>query len=146
MNFEDLQFVRLTEPGLFRTTVPKELVEQIPDIEFDIENFYTIADIVVRNPLAFIYILIDKDHHVQGLLWYNIDPIELHVNVYCYSVAKEYQRPFGAAQKGVIKFIKTQKFGPNVMGKIQAITTRPKIYERYGWKRSNRTIMEISHE
>lgn len=134
MKFEDLQFIRVTEPSVFKL-IDRSLFEQIKDDPFNIDRIYELAPILVKNPNMMIYGLAEN-FKVRGVLWANIDVLTDTVKVFVLSVEKEYQ--FDDAIAKTVEFIKT--WGDM---KIEFVTTRPKAFEKAGMKRSKKIIMEV---
>lgn len=145
--FSDLKFARLntpgTEPGiidmLFRQ-IPRELFEQIKDIEFNIDLLYQVPSRFISGANTRFYILVDEDNKIKGVLWAFVNILTEAIDVHILSVYKEYQ--FSDALDETLKFVKSW-FGENETLKIKCITTRPQAYERAGWKTTKRVGMEI---
>lgn len=145
--FSDLTFVRLNNPGtspgaidmLFRQ-IPRELFEQIKDVEFNIDLLYQTPSRFISGANTRFYVLIDEDKKIKGILWAYVNILTEAIDVYVLSIDREYQ--FGDALKVTLEFIRSW-FGKNETLKIMCITTRPQAYERAGWKTTKRVGMEI---
>lgn len=139
MKFEDLEFVRLDKPGLLRF-VPRKLFEQVKDRTFDIDKIYSLESSFISNPAVRLYALVDENSKTKGILWAHINVLTETIQVNLFSIEKEYQ--FDNALEKTLEFIKSW-MGKDEKLKIECITTRPKAYQRAGWKVSKRTILEI---
>lgn len=145
--FSDLKFVRLNNPGtssgaidmLFRQ-IPRELFEQIKDIEFNIDLLYQTPSRFIGGANTRFYILVDEDNIIKGVLWAFVNVLTEAIDVHILSIDREYQ--FGDALKVTLEFIRSW-MGKNETLKIKCITTRPQAYERAGWKTTKKVGMEI---
>ncbi len=142
--FSDLKFVRIMGSSkiidmLFRQ-IPKELFEQIKDIEFNIDLLYQCPAKFIGGINTRFYMLIDEDDKIKGILWAFINILMEAVQVQVLSIDKEYQD--GDALDATLKFIKSW-LGKDENLKIQCITKRPNVYRRAGWKDSKSVILEI---
>ncbi len=147
MEFEDLKFVSINNPGtspeildmVFRR-IPRELFEQVKDIEFNIELLYKTPSSFIGNLNTKFYVLTDDEDKIKGILWAYINVLTEKIQVNILSIDKEYQ--FGDAIEKTLEFIKSwQGKGENL--KIQIITTRPHACRKNGWKNSKHALMEI---
>jgi len=139
MKFEDLQFVRLDKPGLMRF-VPRRLFEQVKGHTFNIDKIYEYADAFLVNPSNRIYALVDNKSKTRGILWAYVNLLTETIQVSILSIDKEFQ--FDNALEKTLEFIKSW-MGEDKKLKIECITARPGAYEKAGWKRSKRIILEI---
>ena len=80
---------------------------------------------------------------VKGILWAEMNPLDNRLNVHTFSVDKKYQKPNSHALKIALDFLRTIQKKYNLESKIEILTTRPRAYERAGWKRSDKTLMEV---
>ncbi len=140
MKFEDLKFVRLSQPSHFGL-IPRKLFEQVKGAEFKIEKLYQFGPLLLRSPLTFLYVLVDDESVIKGVLWSEINPFTEKLNVHVLSIDKDYQG--NGALDGALRFLDTIKT-ENALTKLQMTTTRPKVYEgKQTWKRSEQIILEI---
>ena len=146
--FSDLKFVRINNPGtspdivdmVFRR-IPKELFEQIKDIEFNINLLYQAPSKFISGANTRFYVLVDEEDKIRGVLWAFVNVLAESIQVQILSVDKEYQ--FGDALKTTLEFIKSW-MGENEKLKIQCVTTRPHAYQKNGWTKSKQVLLEIS--
>lgn len=147
MKFEDLKFVQINSPGtslemidmIFRR-IPKELFEQVKDIEFNIDLLYQAPSRFISNLSTRFYVLTDDEDVIKGILWAYINLLTESIDVHILSIDKEYQ--FGNAIEKTLKFIKNWQ-GENENLKIQIMTSRPHAYEKAGFVKSKQILMEI---
>lgn len=142
--FSDLRFVRIAgSPEIidmvFRK-IPRELFEQIKDVEFNIDLLYQFPSKFISGANTRFYVLVDEDDKIKGILWAFINILTETIQVHILSIGKEYQ--FSDALKVTLEFVKSW-MGKNEELKIQCITTRPHAYQKNGWKKSRQVLMEI---
>ena len=147
-----LTFFRMTEPNFMRC-IPRYLFEQVKDLDdAAIERIYqyssSIMTIVVPengqlvrkpNDLVWIAALYDKGHVIKGFLWLDFEIIEQYIFVQLLTVDKEYQ--FSDILKQSMDYIQGLPIPDVYKSRIEWATTRPKAFERIGWKRSERVLM-----
>lgn len=143
-DFNDLKFVRITGTPeiidmVFRR-IPKELFEQVKDIEFNIDLLYKAPSRFIGNVNTRFYVLTDDEDVINGILWTYINLLTESIDVHILSIDKEYQ--FSDAIEKTLEFIKSWQ-GKNERLKIQIITARPHAYERAGFVKSERILLEI---
>jgi len=80
---------------------------------------------------------------IKGFVWLEFDVIEQRVFVQACAVDKEYQ---GEVIQRIVDYIKSLDLPEEMKNNIQFTTTRPKAYEKVGWKRSKRVLMELQNE
>lgn len=144
MNFEDLKFVQITgSPEIvdmvFRR-IPKELFEQVKDIEFNIDLLYKVPSRFISNVNTRFYVLTDDEDKIKGILWAYINLLTESIDVHILSIDKEFQ--FNNAIEKTLEFIKSWQ-GKDEKLKIQIITSRPHAYEKAGFVKSERVLLEI---
>ncbi len=148
--FSDLKFVRITgEPDivdmLFRQ-IPRELFEQVKDIEFDIDLLYQYPSKFIGGINMMFYVLVDDDDKIKGVLWFSVNILMQTVQVQILSIDKEYQRESmvddSDALKETVKYIRKWMNG-NSDYKIIGITTRPYACQKNGWRLSKHVLLEI---
>lgn len=143
-DFNNLKFVRITgSPEIidmvFRR-IPRELFEQVKDVEFNIDLLYEVPSRFINNVNTRFYVLTDDGDVIKGILWAYINLLTEKIQVNILSIDKEYQ--FNDALEKTLEFVRSWQ-GENENLKIECITTRPHSYEKNGWKQSKRKIMEI---
>jgi DNA modification methylase len=147
-----LEFVRIKDPQVFKL-IPRYLFEQIKDREYDIEQIYKFGPILILSRFNCLYLLVNEENLIKGILFATFDPLAEIILVYVLSVDKEYQRNGILPQtRDFLKNIKEndpdfkimlKELGFDLKDKIIWQTTRPKSYEKkIGAKRSKYTIME----
>lgn len=150
MKFSDLKFVRLTEPEQF-SLIPRYLFEQVKGFDFKIERLYQFGPILLASPLTFLYALADKESSlIKGILWAEVNPLDNQLKVHAFSIDREYQQNMDGEFKHdstalnlALDFIRKLQKENNVDNKIEIVTLRPHAYERVGWKKSKKVLMEI---
>ena len=143
-DFEDLKFVRITGTPeiidmVFRR-IPRELFEQVKDVEFNIDLLYKAPSRFIGNVNTRFYVLTDEADVIKGILWAYINILTEKIQVNIFSVDKEYQ--FGNALEKTLEFVRSWQ-GKDESLKIEIITTEPSTYEKLGWKSSEQVILEI---
>ncbi|KKM00702.1 hypothetical protein LCGC14_1801790 [marine sediment metagenome] len=148
MKFEDLTFIRLTQPDQFRL-IPPELFEQVKeDPDVIVENLYKFGPEQLNSQLTFLYIMVDPEDKTKGVLWAGVNEFTNILEVSILSVDKEYQD--GKSPKIVLEFLQKLQKILN-LSKIRFMTTRGKnytdkykrVYKEIGLKESNILILEI---
>jgi hypothetical protein len=140
---EDLKFIRIFDP----TLVPKTLIEQIKNRQHTVQDFYDYnndkcfifdGESARINPLNHLYVLVDENNKIKGVLWCTLDGQQCTVELF--SIEKEYWNKGNAL-----------KFVSDTMGNIakelgikniRLFTTNPGSYEKIGFKRSKHIMME----
>lgn len=145
VDFDKLQFMRVFTP----MHVPKDLIEQIKDKDFDVEAWYKHQEqicTVVRNgsvqlnPMSLLYVISDEKYKVVGMLWCEIDPLGQDLVVQTFSMDKRYWRRGKAVALLANKAKQIAK--ECKLTSIFWITSYPKHSEWYGFKRSRNVLME----
>lgn len=147
LDFNDLKFVSINNPGtspeiidmVFRR-IPKELFEQVKDIEFNIDLLYKVPSRFISNANTKFYVLTDDEDKIKGVLWAYINILTEKIQVNILSIDKEYQ--FSSALEKTLEFIRSWQ-GEDENLTIQIMTTRPHAYEKVGFKESELIIMEV---
>lgn len=145
--FDDLHFVSINNPGtsseiidmVFRR-IPKELFEQVKDVEFNIDLLYKAPSRFINNVNTRFYVLIDSEDKIKGVLWAYLNLLTESIDVHILSIDKEYQ--IGNAIEKTLEFIRSWQ-GKDENLKIRIISTRPRPYERAGFVKSERILLEI---
>ena len=139
---DDLEFVRTFD---FRH-IPRELFEQIEEMDpAMIDRLYTFGGQFSASPLTLLYVLVDVDYKIKGVLWANIDIIEGMFFIRLLSLNKEYQSLDGQFLSKIKDFLFNLETGPALKKKIQFLTSKPKAYEKAGCQRSKQILMEIDN-
>lgn len=157
-NISDLKFLRLIIAEAFNA-IPRALFESIKDIDSEtIERIYAnSADIMtvpvvdqqgvmvgrIQSQSVWVAVMLDIAKVVKGFVWMEFDVIEQRVFVQACAVDPEYQ---GETIEKVVDYIKTLNLPEEMKNNIQFTTTRPKAFEKVGWKRSKRVLMEHENE
>ena len=140
-----LKWIRVFSP----VHIPKYLVEQVRDREYDVNDFYKYheancliqkKDGQILNPFNHLYVLADQENIVQGYLWFGIDPLSKDVLINTFSVDKAYWNQ-GKAVKKVSEHVK-ELLKKLKLKKVFWLTNYPKHSERYGFKRAKSVLME----
>lgn len=149
-DLDELRWVRVLSP----VHIPKYLVEQIKDRDFTVEDFYKFQEInclidddkggKTINPFHHLYVLVDEENIVKGLLWFVVDSLTKCIFIHNYSVDKEYWhggKAFERLSNHMKEILKKLKFK-----KIYLLNSYPKLCERYGFKRNRQVLMEYQLE
>lgn len=139
-DFNNLKFIRITgSPEIvdmvFRR-IPRELFEQVKDVEFNIDLLYKVPSRFISNVNTRFYVLTDDEDVIKGILWAYINILTGKIQVNILSIDKEYQ--FSDALEKTLEFVKSWNEGL----KIQIVTTEPHLYEKAGFAKSKQIIME----
>ncbi len=93
VDFEKLRFIRVFTP----MHVPKGLIEQVRDREYEVEDWYRYQEIICMrdtangkqlNPLSMLYVIADEDNKVVGMLWCEVDALGKTLIVQTFSMDK----------------------------------------------------------
>ena len=151
-DFADLKFVRVIDPRVF-SYIPAKLFEQVKGYDFSPEQLAKYGASVMTTPGTYLFVLVDERHVMHGVLWTRIDFVDQTLDVFLLSVQKAYQGD--SVLPAVLKFLrelqaqerpKLAKVGVELKKKIRWSTTRPKAYEKVGFKRSKLVMMETIEE
>ena len=145
---EDLKFHRL----FFPREIPTHLIEQVKGRTFTPEEFYTHMEeiqayefqegILQDDPSSLLYVLSDPNKEIVGYLWMYRSTFDQSLFVNTFSVDKKYWGRGEAIAKAVDLLSElTKKFQ---CSKTLWMTTNPKYYEKFGFKRSKNVAMEYS--
>ncbi len=144
-DFDKLKFVQINGASpdvidmIFRR-IPKELFEQVKDIEFNIDLLYKAPSRFINNVNTRFYVLTDDEDVIRGILWFYINLLTEKVQVNILSIDKEFQHN-GAIGK-TVEFIRGLQ-GKDENLKIEIMTTRTKAYEKAGFQQSKQILMEL---
>jgi hypothetical protein len=146
VDFDSLRFIRVFTP----IHVPKELIEQVRDREYEVDDWYKYQEIIcVRqtdsgpqlNPLSLLYVIADEGNKVVGMFWAEIDTLSKTLVVQTFSMDKNYWckgKAVNLLSKKAKEILKECKLDRAVWH-----TNYPKHSERYGFKRSRSVLMEF---
>ena len=121
--------------------VPRRLLEQVKGLEWNIDRVYALSENICSNPTNLIYVLYDEEKIIHGVLWARINILDENLYVSILSVDEEYQGVNGAPIDAAYALLNMVRNDANLK-KIIWSTTRPKAYEKHGFKRSKKIIME----
>ena len=134
-DFNELQFIRITNTEMF-WMIPRKLFDDIKDKNYDIELLYKMAGQYL-SPTSFMFLIIDSESQIKGFLWFYLNLLNKKAQVNILTVDPEYQGS-KAIQK-TAEFIKSLDKDLT----IEIMTSRPKAFEKAGFKKSETLIMEI---
>jgi len=87
-DLNDLKFVRTFD---FRH-IPRYLFEQVEETDSAmIDRIYRFGSDFAVSPLTLLYVLVDVDYRIKGVLWAEIDLIDAIIFIRLLSIDKEYQ-------------------------------------------------------
>jgi len=145
IDFDSLKFVRIFTP----MHIPKYLIEQIKDRNYEVDKWYEYQETIcmrqtpegpIINPLSMLYVIADSDNKVVGMLWCDVEILSKSLVVQIFSMDKDYWYKGKAVKLGADKAKEiARECG---FKKIIWLTSYPKHYERYGFKKSRITCME----
>lgn len=147
--FDKLKFIRIFDPN----HVPKYLIEQIKDRDYDVEKFYRYheynclihgSDGPRLNPSHMLYLISNDQHIPCGVLWCTVSLLSNDLVIQTFSMDKDYWGQ-GKAVKLLEKKCKEIKEICE-LNNIYWVTKYPKHSEKYGFKRSKSVLMEYTGE
>lgn len=160
-SLKDLTFTRVINPLLF-AAIPQYLFEQTKEVDAEMiqvikENAASImmipilneeGQVVFNKPKENVWVVVasDKSLEIKGFLWASINIIEKCIFIQGCALDKDYQSGNGAAIKMGIDFLQSLPFPDEIKANIRMATTRPKAYEKQGFKRSKKILMEFDNE
>jgi hypothetical protein len=140
-NHDDIKLIPIKDAIL----VPRYLLEQVKDLTFEVDNFYSDYDALYsRSPYSLLYLVADRSRELPiiGVLWVTIEPLARCMHGNLVSLNREYQG------NGVFRDVVL----PTVfdiakkckLRKIYWHTTRTKAYKRMNpeFKESAQVLME----
>jgi hypothetical protein len=136
-----LKWVEITPEYI--TYVPRYLLEQLPDNDWDLNRVYELIPRLVNNPFNRMGLFLEKDSTVKGFMWATINPLSERLHVHILTVDEKYHGKgvIGEAT-GILNKIKKQTH----MKKIVFQTSVPEKFERWGFEKSNQVLMEeVTH-
>jgi hypothetical protein len=143
--FENISFVPIRDALL----VPRDLLEQIKDLPFDIEDFYKFFGFYAESPLNFFWIVMDRENTTEpriGIMWASVDPIPQSLSVHIVSLRKVYQGT-GLFKEKIAPFFTDMKKKMKLKRGFW-ITSRPKAFSRMSpsFKATKLTVMEFDEK
>jgi len=122
--------------------IPRHLLEQLPNKEFNPESFYTFMQVALQSPTQLLYLLMNDENVIKGFLWCEINLLEKVMFINILSVDKEL---WGAGEmvKFASDFLK-ELFDKLELNKALWITDRPALFENFGFKRSKEVLLEYT--
>lgn len=139
MPFSDLEFVRVVQPDIIKG-IPRYLFEQVEGTDPDIiDRIYKYGSVSIASPTSMIYVLINDQNMIKGILWASVNLIEAVLWINIFSVDKEYQG--GSLEEGM-EFVLGKIKGTKIK-RIECQAIQPKAYEKAGWKRSKQIHLEF---
>ena len=136
-DINDLRFIRIYDFHL----IPEHLLKQVRDLGYPPERLYMLGEAIMKNPFALLYALADQEHKIQGVLWATINPLDEIMYVQLLSMDRSFQNR-GQAITVTIENLEKIRENMNLNG-IRWLTTRPRAFEKHGFKRSKRILMEV---
>lgn len=156
-NIKELKFLRLIIAEAFNA-IPRALFESIKEIDSEtIDRIYANSAEIMTVPIVdrqgtvvgrmqaqsvWVAVMLDIGKVVKGFVWMEFDIIEQRVFVQACAVDPEYQ---GEAIGYVVDYIKSLNLSEEMKKNIQFATTRPTAFEKAGWKRSKKVLMEYEN-
>lgn len=145
---EDLSFKRL----FFPRNIPKHLVEQVKDRTFTVEQFYKEmeeineyeyqAGILHDQPSNYLISINDPENNIVGYIWAFKNTLDNSLFVNTLSVDKRYWGKGEIIPKAIeVMGWLVKKYN---LKKTFWMTSNPKYYEKFGFKRSRNVTMEYS--
>jgi len=160
-SIDELKFVRIIVPELF-AVIPRSLFENIKELDDEMidtirKNATSIMTVPVMNEKGvvvgnlpkvnvWIALLYDTELGIKGFLWAEFDVIENRIFIQACSVDKAYHSNDGAFIKKGVEYLRSLPLPNEMKNNIQLATTKPKAYERRGFKRSEKVIMRLNNE
>lgn len=122
------------------TLIPRYLIEQVRDLNATPERFYSLAPLIVNNPLGVFGVFCDQENIIKGFMWLVISPLDRSLHCKALSIDKKYQGSTILKEAAnILKKVKKR----NGCTKITFITSRSKAMEKAGFKKTKRCVMEV---
>lgn len=147
--FNHLKFIRIFDP----IHIPKYLVEQIKDRDYEVDRFYEYQkkyclvhgeDGSRLNPCNLLYLIVDDRNIGVGFLWCVVNSLANDLVIQTFSMDKKYW-----CQGKAVKLVETKcrEIKKSCqLNKVFWVTRYPKHSEKYGFKRSKGVLMEYTGE
>ena len=133
----NLKIIPAPDPRL----IPKYLVEQVKERDWQIDQFYTYQLKAQSDKANILLTIVDERHFIVGFVWLTLDGFSQVCFVNTVSIDKKHQGQRSLLKK-IEKYIKelTKKLG---FSKIIIVTKRTKVLQRYGFAESRNKILEM---
>ncbi len=128
---DSLEFLRIYDINL----VPRYLFEQV-ERDWEVDAVYKASDFINRNPTTMLWVLMNDNHEIKGVLWCNLNYINDSIFSHVLSIDKEHQGQGKYSIKAIEELSKFKK-------KIKWLTTTPEVFEKFGYKKSKYVYMEV---
>jgi len=69
--------------------IPRHLIEQLPNKDFDVEGFYQFMGVALQSPTHLLYLLMSDSNMIKGFLWSEVNLLEKVLFINLLSVDKE---------------------------------------------------------
>ncbi len=147
--FDKLKFIRIFDPN----HVPKYLIEQIKDRDYDVEKFYKYHESTCLihgrdgprlNPVNMLYLISNEQHMPCGVLWCTVSVLSNDLIIQTFSMDKDYWGQGKAVQLLEKKCREIKDICE--LNNVYWVTKYPKHSEKYGFKRSKSVLMEYTGE
>jgi len=138
MDIDQLQFKPLKIPRL----IPKELIENVKDRSFTVEQFLMYQECQVNNPHNFLFAVTDENLKIRGYLWAESNLLDGALFVNTFSIDKEYWSKGHSIDKAIefVDALSKQLQSPKVFW----ISTNEKFFKKKGFSRSKNVLMEYN--
>jgi len=157
-DISELQFTRIVDIQL----IPRELFEQVDGLDENaIDLIYSLGAgiftipapslyekgkfVKILSPFVWLVVLQDAEHKIKGFLWAEINVFEKHIFIQMCSIDKKYQSASNVVSKEITNYLFNLPIDKKYKSKIVMATAHPKVFERYGWKKRKRVLMEIEN-
>lgn len=124
--------------------IPRYLIEQVKP-KWNVDLLYENYKDLSNSPNILLYVLVNENRIewpvVKGFLWAIISFYDNMVYVNILSVAREYQGRGDYIRIAIRKVKEVQALYK--LDGIRWVTTRPKAFEKYGFRKSNHVMMEV---
>ena len=139
-----MKMIKLTEPELFNI-IPKYLFEQVEGRSYTVDRLYKLAPFVV-NTNHFMWVYVNDENEIKGVLWITLDILSEKVNVIVFSTDKEYE----ISRTEVLEFLRDfiAKFNENseyveLKDKVNWVTNEPDSFKELGGKVPETVLVEV---
>lgn len=122
--------------------VPRRFFERAKGLEWNIDRLYAMSENICSNPTNLIYVLIDEQNLIHGVIWAWINILDENLHVVLLSMDPEYQGPNGACIDAAYALLNKIRQDAGLR-KIIFQTTRPRAFERHQARRSKTVLMEV---
>ena len=134
--FTDLKGIRIFDFNL----IPKYLLEQVKGSDINWDTVLKLNNDINSNPLTILYVWADDKNIIKGFLWGELALISERLVMIVLSVDKKYQH---SDINKVLQELMREICGSLNIKSCIWCTTRPRAFERVGYIKSKRVLMEI---